>query len=164
MQGETSHFPYIKNNLNPDTNCPRACPAPSTRLSPRSERTQKFHTFIALGTVDWNLRGSESQRRQKVNLETVGRGASAEPSRVLVASGQRIDVGIMEKCVVTIPPGEGLGSDAEVVVRDELWALLVASVHPAIKGAEGYARESQHKGQDAPGVGWGSKGGVRVDS
>lgn len=115
MQGETSYFPYIKNNLNPDTNCPRACPAPSTRLSPRSERTQKFHTFIALGTVDWNLRGSESQRRQKVNLETVGRGASAEPSRVLVASGQRIDVGIMEKCVVTVPPGEGLRREGRPV-------------------------------------------------
>lgn len=51
-----------------------------------------------------------------------------------------------------------LGSDAEVVVRDELWALAVASVHPAVKGAEGYAGESQHKGQEAPGAGWGRKG------
>lgn len=55
-----------------------------------------------------------------------------------------------------------LGSDAEVVIRDELWALAVASVHPAVKGAEGYAGESQYKGQEAPGVGWGNKGGVRV--
>lgn len=32
-----------------------------------------------------------------------------------------------------------LGADAEVVVRDELWALMVASVHPAVEGAEGHA-------------------------
>lgn len=115
---------------------------------------------------------------------------SAETSRALIAGGQGIDVRIMEKCVVTISPGEGLwregrqvttvpplpfpcmpsltsplvylGSDAEVVIRDELWALAVASVHPAVKGAEGYAGESQYKGQEAPGVGWGNKGGVRV--
>ena len=47
-----------------------------------------------------------------------------------------------------------------MVIRDELWALVVASVHPAVKGAEGYAGKSQHKGQEAPGVGWRSKGGV----
>lgn len=46
-----------------------------------------------------------------------------------------------------------LGADAEVVIRDELWALAVASVHPAVEGAEGHAGESQHKGQDAPSVG-----------
>lgn len=109
---------------------------------------------------------------------------------MLVAGGQRIDMGIVEKRVVAVPPGKGLwregrqvthhspspkspcmmlslarplaylGSDSEVVIRDELWALVVASVHPAVKGAEGYAGESQHKGQEAPGVGWGSKGGV----
>lgn len=115
---------------------------------------------------------------------------SVETSRVLIAGRQRVDVGIVEKCVVTIPPGEGLwregrqvtivpsvkvpcipslphplaylGSDAEVVIRDELWALAVASVHPAVKGAEGYAGESQHEGQEAPGAGWGRK--VRGDS
>lgn len=92
---------------------------------------------------------------------------SAESSRLLVAGGQRIDVGIVEKRVVPIPPGEGLwregrlvtavpplefpcmlslihllaylGSDAEVVIGDELWALTVASVHPAVKRAESYA-------------------------
>lgn len=112
---------------------------------------------------------------------------SAESSRLLVAGGQRIDVGIVEKRVVPIPPGEGLwregrlvtavpplefpcmlslihllaylGSDAEVVIGDELWALTVASVHPAVKRAESYAGESQHKGQEAPSVGWESKGG-----
>lgn len=32
-----------------------------------------------------------------------------------------------------------LGADAEVVVRDELWALMVASVHPAVEGTERHA-------------------------
>lgn len=77
----------------------------------------------------------------------------AKTSGVLVASGQSIDVRIVEKCVVAVPPGEGLGADAEVVVGDELWALSVASVHPAVEGAEGHAGQSQHKGQEAPGVG-----------
>lgn len=62
-------------------------------------------------------------------------------------------MGIVEKRVVPIPPGEGLGSDAEVVIGDEFWALMVASVHPAVKRAESYAGESQHKGQEAPSVG-----------
>lgn len=76
-------------------------------------------------------------------------------------------MGIVEKCVVAIPPGEGLwgesrqvtpipplgliplpalpqpleylGADAEVVVGDELLALVVASMHPAVEGAEGHA-------------------------
>lgn len=189
MQVETSHFPYIKkNNWNPDTNCPRACPAPSTMLFPKSQRTQNFHTFIELGTVHWNLRGSQS-RCAEGQFEDCWQSVSAETSRVLITGGQRIDVGIVEKRVVAVPPGEGLqregrqvthhspspqspcmlslahplaylGSDAEVVIRDELWALVVASVHPAVKGAEGYAGKSQHKGQEAPGVGWRSKGGV----
>lgn len=52
-----------------------------------------------------------------------------------------------------IHPQAYLGSDAEVVIGDELWALAVASVHPAVKRAESYAGESQHKGQEAPSVG-----------
>lgn len=48
-------------------------------------------------------------------------------------------MGVVEERVVTIPPGEGLGADAEVVVRDELWALMVARMHPAVEGAEGHA-------------------------
>lgn len=108
--------------------------------------------FIELGTVHWNLRGSQS-RCAEGQFEDCWQSVSAETSRVLITGGQRIDVGIVEKRVVAVPPGEGLGSDAEVVIRDELWALVVASVHPAVKGAEGYAGKSQHKGQEAPGVG-----------
>lgn len=40
----------------------------------------------------------------------------------------------------TLPqPLAYLGADAEVVVGDELLALVVASMHPAVEGAEGHA-------------------------
>lgn len=55
-----------------------------------------------------------------------------------------------------------LGADAEVVVGDELWALSVASVEPAVEGAQGHTRERQHEGQEAPGARWvGGKARVR---
>lgn len=46
-----------------------------------------------------------------------------------------------------------LGADAEVVVGDELGALVVARVEPGVEGAEDHARERQHEGQEAPGAG-----------
>lgn len=69
-----------------------------------------------------------------------------------VAGGQRVDVGIVEESVVAVPPRVGLRADAEMVVRDELGALMVARVQPGVEGAEGHARESQHEGQEAPGA------------
>ena len=46
-----------------------------------------------------------------------------------------------------------LGADPEVMVGDELWALVVARVEPGVEGAEGHARERQREGQEAPGAG-----------
>lgn len=61
-------------------------------------------------------------------------------------------MGIVEESVVAVPPRVGLRADAEMVVRDELGALMVARVQPGVEGAEGHARERQHEGQEAPGA------------
>lgn len=72
---------------------------------------------------------------------------------LFIARGQRVNAGIVEKSVVAVSPGVGLGADAEVVVGDELGALVVARVEPGVEGAEDHARERQHEGQEAPGAG-----------
>lgn len=144
--------------------------------------TPLLHLRLSTGT-SWDLVGL-SRPVCKRSIWRLRKSVCADTSGVLVARGQSVDVGIVEERVVTVPPGEGLwredrrvttptpgiplhalthplaylGADAEVVVRDELWALSVASVHPAVEGAKGHAGESQRKGQEAPGVGWGSKG------
>lgn len=77
-------------------------PGPLCHDVPKEPETRKFHTFIALGTAHWNFGGFHS-------WYTVDQfGDSGRLLRGLIASGQRIDVRIVEKCVVAIPPGEGL--------------------------------------------------------
>lgn len=50
------------------------------------------------------------------------------------------------------PRAAYLRADAKMVVRDELGALVLAPVEPAVEGAEGHAGECQHEGQEAPGA------------
>jgi len=47
---------------------------------------------------------------------------------VFVTIRQSIDMGVMDERVVAISPGELLGPDAEVVVGDELWRVVLRSV------------------------------------
>lgn len=129
-------------------------PVPRPRSPVPTELSHGFHIFIERGL----------------------RGASGP----LVAGGQRVDVGIVEKGVVAVAPGEGLrregesepsprrpappapppgsrelpylGADAQVVVGHEGGALVVARVQPAVEGAEGHAGQRQHEGQEAPGA------------
>lgn len=105
MEEEISHFPCME-ELEPRYQLPFwSLPRPLCHAVPKEPEDTKVPRLYCPWDRSLELQGL----LQPAHRRSVWRPRkSVSASRVLIAGGQRIDVGVVEKRVVAIPPGEGL--------------------------------------------------------